>query len=66
MQLIPASHEAQHWSADMGRPFHEALIETNGHNLSLVFSGLEITKIAPGASPFVVPRSGPDAKIPLE
>ncbi|GHH74881.1 YxiG-like protein [Promicromonospora soli] len=66
MQLIPASPEAQEWSIDMGRPFHEALIETNGHNLSLIFSGLEITKIAPGASPFVVPTSGPDAKFHFE
>lgn len=66
MQLVPASRETQEWSSDMGRPFHEALIETNGHNLSLIFSGLEITTVASGASPFVVPASGPDAKFPIE
>lgn len=66
MQLVPASPEAQEWSAELGRPFHEALIKTNGHNLSLIFSGLEITTITPGASPFVVPTSGPDAKFAIE
>ena len=50
----------------MGRPFHEALIETNGHNISLVFSDLVVTTIPPGFSPFVVPASGPNAKFPLD
>lgn len=66
MQLIKGSPEAQEWSAEMGRPFHEALIETNGHNISLVFADLQITTIQPGFAPFVVAASGPDAKFPLD
>ena len=65
MQLVDGSPEAQEWSAEMGRQFHEALIETNGHNISLVFADLEVTTIPSGFAPFVVPASGPDAKFPL-
>lgn len=46
-------------------PFHEAVIETNGHNLSLVFSNLIVDVVEPGHAPFVVPNGGPDFKIPL-
>jgi hypothetical protein len=45
--------------------FHEVLIETNGHNIRLVFSDLEVTTVDPGYSPFTVPKGGPDFKIPL-
>jgi hypothetical protein len=65
MQLLPQTAETQEWSARLGLLFHEALIETNGHNISLVFSGLTVTTVAPGHAPFVVP-SGPDSKFPLE
>lgn len=66
MQLVSGSFEAQEWTAEIGRPFHEALIETNGHNISLVFADLEVTTIPPGFAPFVVAASGPDAKFPLD
>jgi hypothetical protein len=39
------------WCADLGIPFHEAKIETNGHDVSLVFSDLDVDRVAPGHSP---------------
>jgi hypothetical protein len=65
MQLVPDSAEASRWSRELGLPFHEATIETNGHNLSLVFSDLTVQAVLPGWAPFVVPDGGPDFKIPL-
>lgn len=43
---------------------HEVLVETNGHNLSLVFSGLRRSEVPPGFTPFSVPPDGPDWKFP--
>jgi hypothetical protein len=65
MKLVPRSAEAGQWSRDLGLRFHEAVIETNGHNLSLVFSDLTVDAVPPGHAPFVVPEDGPDGKIPL-
>ena len=65
MKLVPNSAEARRWSRELGLPFHEAAIETNGHNLSLVFSDLTVQAVEPGHAPFVVPDGGPDFKIPL-
>ena len=65
MKLVPDSAEARQWSRELGLPFHEATIETNGHNLSLVFSDLTVQAVLPGWTPFVVTDGGPDFKIPL-
>lgn len=65
MQLMPESDETRQWSARLGLPFHEVLIETNGHNLTLVFSDLRVSTVSPGTAAFVVPPSGPDGKFPL-
>ena len=65
MKLVPDSAEAQRWSRELGLPFYEAAIETNGHNVSLIFSDLTVQTVQPGHAPFVVPESGPDFKIPL-
>jgi hypothetical protein len=62
MKLVPDSAEAERWSREVGIPFREATIETNGHNLSLVFSDLAVQVVEPGDTPFVVPRGGPDGK----
>jgi hypothetical protein len=53
--MIPASPTARHWSEALGLDFHEVRIETNGHNLSLVFSDLVVTEVGAGFSPFTVP-----------
>jgi hypothetical protein len=65
MALLEESAEAAQWADDVGVPFHEARIETNGHNLELIFSDLLITRVEPGFAPFAVPHGGPDFKIPL-
>lgn len=60
------SDEAQAWSAHLDRPFYEAKIETNGHNLSLIFADLEVEPVEAGVTPFVIPREGgPDFKFPI-
>lgn len=63
MKLLPDSADARRWSRALGLPFHEAVIETNGHNLSLVFSDLAVQRVDPGHAPFVIPDGGPDCKI---
>ena len=65
VRLVADSADARRWSRELGRPFHEATVETNGHNLSLVFSDLTVETVDPGYVPFVVPEGGPDHKIPL-
>lgn len=64
MTLLEGSTEAAEWADRLGIPFHEALIETNGHNLELVFSDLVVTQVEPGFAPFAVPLHGPDYKWP--
>jgi hypothetical protein len=64
-KLVPNSPDAARWARELGIPFHELRIETNGHNLTLVFSDLSVTTVQPGFAPFVVPDTGPDFKIPL-
>jgi hypothetical protein len=54
MKLVPESVEAQRWADELGLPFHEAAIETNGHNISLIFSDLAVDVVGPGHAPFVV------------
>lgn len=63
--LLTQSEHAQTWSTTVGIPFYEPRVETNGHNLSLVFADLEVAKVEQGYAPFVVPGGGPDFKIPL-
>lgn len=66
MKLVPDSVEAARWSQDLDRPFYEAIIETNGNNISLVFSDLAVDIVPIGYTPFVVTSSdGPNHKIPL-
>lgn len=63
-RLVSESRDAERWSKALGMPFHEAAVETNGHNLSLVFADLSVETVSPGTVPFVVPEGGPDFKIP--
>jgi hypothetical protein len=55
-KIIPNSERAKRWSDELGLPFHEVRIETNGHNLTLVFADLHVTKAAAGYAPFIVDR----------
>lgn len=65
MTLVAASPDASRWSEALGLPFHEVLIETNGHNVELVFSDLVVEAVESGYTPFTVPDRGPDWKVPL-
>ena len=42
------SRQAREWTQRLGKPMHHISIETNGHNLQLIFHELHITKIAQG------------------
>ena len=65
-QLVAHSDLALAWSKDLGIPFYEARIETNGHNLSLVFSDLRVEPAPAGYRPFVVGRPFQDGRIYCE
>jgi hypothetical protein len=60
--LVTDSRDAATWSTALGIPFHEARIETNVHDLSLVFADLNVETVEPGYAPFVVRNGGPDLK----
>lgn len=64
MTLRAESTDAQRWTDALGRPFYEAAIETNAHNISLVFSDLAVDQVGPGHTPFFVSDGGPDVKFP--
>ncbi|SIR90207.1 hypothetical protein [Micromonospora avicenniae] len=51
---IADSRRAQEWAERVGIDFHEVRIEMNGHNLTLVFSDLEVTRLPVGYAPFRV------------
>ena len=53
-KLLPGTAETEVWSARLGRPVHEAMIETNIHIISLIFSGLSVDRVEAGYSPFTV------------
>ena len=53
-KVVADSETAKRWQADVGIVFHEVRIETNGHDLTLVFHDLEVTTVGPGYAPFVV------------
>jgi hypothetical protein len=57
MRLVEESADAQRWSRDLDLSFHEATIETNGHDISLVFADLMVDVVDTGCAPFVVPDS---------
>jgi hypothetical protein len=54
--VVENSSRTDRWSEALSLPFHEVLIETNGHNIDLVFSDLEVSTLEPGYAPFVVGR----------
>jgi hypothetical protein len=46
--------ETRRWTEGIGIDFHEARIETNAHNITLVFSDLHVSRLEAGYTPFVV------------
>ena len=53
-ELRPDSEAARRWSKAVGIDFHEVHIETNAHDLTLLFSDLEVGEVTVGYAPFVV------------
>lgn len=56
--LVTDSPTAQSWAAAIGIDFHEVRIETNAHDLTLIFSGLWIEELP-------TESQGPDHKFPM-
>ncbi|WTW99225.1 hypothetical protein OG216_40390 [Streptomycetaceae bacterium NBC_01309] len=52
-KLLPGSAATRRWSKALGIDFHEVRIETNAHNLNLVFSDLRVSEVPVGYTPFV-------------
>jgi hypothetical protein len=53
--VVADSQSADAWAAAIGIEFHEVRIQTNTHDLTLVFSGLDVSELPPGYTPFSVP-----------
>ena len=54
-KLSAKSEKADQWTRAVGIPFHEAVIEGNGHKIALIFSDLMVTRgLQAGYSPFIV------------
>ncbi|RST00191.1 hypothetical protein EF910_32715 [Streptomyces sp. WAC07149] len=52
-RLLPESEAALRWSRALGIDFHEVHLRTDAHNLTLLFSELQVTEIPVGYAPFV-------------
>jgi hypothetical protein len=63
-ELVTDSELAIKWSTDLGIPFYEARVQTNGHNLTLIFSDLKLELAPAGYRPFSVGNAFWDGKIP--
>ncbi|MFJ8554141.1 YxiG-like protein [Streptomyces sp. NPDC093676] len=58
-KLLPESEATRRWSKTLGIDFHEVRMETSAHNLTLLFSDLQVSEVAVGHAPFVVePEDG--------
>ncbi|MFZ3475065.1 HalD/BesD family halogenase [Streptomyces sp. 4.24] len=52
-ELRPESEATRRWSKAVGIDFREVRIETNAHDLTLLFSDLEVSEVPVGYAPFV-------------
>ncbi|GAA0612019.1 hypothetical protein [Streptomyces crystallinus] len=52
-KLLPPTDAALRWSHALGIDFHDVLLETNAHRLTLLFSELQVTEVPVGYTPFV-------------
>ncbi|MFF1414506.1 hypothetical protein ACFVX6_32805 [Streptomyces sp. NPDC058289] len=52
-QVLLESEAAGQWSRAVGIDFHEVLVDTNAHSLTLIFSDLRISEVPIGYAPFV-------------
>src|SRR6266496_2903321 len=47
-KVVPGSKRAQRWADALGIDFHEVRIQANGHNITLVFSYIQVTQLPLG------------------
>ncbi|GGX31400.1 YxiG-like protein [Streptomyces chryseus] len=52
-ELRPGSEATRRWSKAVGIDFHEVHMETNAHDLTLLFSDLEVSEVPVGHAPFI-------------
>jgi hypothetical protein len=50
-KLLPESEATRRWSTALGVDVHEVRIETNAHNLTLLFSDLQVSECGGSAAP---------------
>jgi hypothetical protein len=50
---------AREWAERLGKPMHEVLIETNGHNIRLVFHDLSVRELREGEEEWIKKRTTP-------
>jgi hypothetical protein len=51
-QVVADSSRAQAWTQAIGIDFHEVCLTTNAHELTLVFSDLQVSELEPGYLPW--------------
>lgn len=52
-ELRPESEAARRWTKAVGINFHEVHIETNAHDLTLLFSDVQVSEVPVGYAPFI-------------
>jgi len=55
---VDNSAPAQEWANRLGKPMHEVRIETNAHNLCLIFHDLSVRELREGDEEWVIERMG--------
>ena len=52
-RLLPESEATRRWAKALGIDFHQVRIATNAHNVTLLFSDLQVSEVPVGYAPFV-------------
>ncbi|MFI8326975.1 hypothetical protein [Streptomyces sp. NPDC085529] len=52
-RLLPECEVTRRWSKALGIDLHEVCMETSAHNVTLLFSDLQVSEVPVGHGPFV-------------
>ncbi|MEU9297628.1 hypothetical protein [Streptomyces sp. NPDC048266] len=52
-KLLPESEATRRWAKALGIDFHKVRMETSAHNVTLLFSDLQVSQVPVGYAPFV-------------
>jgi hypothetical protein len=58
-RVVADSARARAWSEALGTDFHEVHMESNAHDVTLVFADLTVTEVDVGYAPFVITEDEP-------